>query len=103
MDKGLTIDWSHVFIIRIEISSQPWALLTCSALIILNISWSLNWNEESSTAGVFYTKWGKVLPLFSGVHFDVKNSLKWFAFFPKSHSNLLFTSKGGIRGVFLTL
>ena len=77
--------------------SQPLTLLTCSALIIFNISWSLNWKEGHSTVGVFDTGWSKVLPLFSEVHFDAKKKpLKWFAFFPKADSNLSCTSKGGI-------
>ena len=78
----MRIDWSHIFIRRIERLSQPWVLLTCSAIISLNLSWSLNWKEESSTVGVFDTEYEvKYFRLFSGVHFDAKNSLEWFAFF----------------------
>ena len=84
IDKGLIIDWPHIFIIPIEISSQPWVLLTCSAIIIFNISWSLNWKEESFTVDAFETKWGKVLPLFSGVHFDAKTHWNYLVFF-QSH------------------
>ena len=69
MGKGLTIHLWHIFIIRTEIS-QPWALLTCGALIIFSISLLLNWKEESSTVGVFHKKWGNVHPLLCGVPFD---------------------------------
>ena len=58
---------------------------------------------RSSTVGVFDKEWGKVLLLFSGVHFDAKNPLKWLVYFSKLDSNLSFYSKGRIKGIFLPL
>ena len=47
IDKGLTIDWPHSFIILMEISSWPWALLIFRYLMIFNMSTLLKLTEES--------------------------------------------------------
>ena len=45
--KGFNNDLSHILIILMEISSQPWALFTFKALIIFIISSSLKSKELS--------------------------------------------------------
>ena len=47
IDEGLTFDLPHSFIILMEISSRPWALLTFRDLIIFNMSALLKLIEES--------------------------------------------------------
>ena len=44
---------------------------------------------------------GIVLPLFIGVHIEAKKSLNRLALVQKSKTNLPFTNKGGITGIFL--
>ena len=50
---------------------------------------------------VLYANGGIVLPLFIGVHIEAKKSLNRLALVQKSETNLPFTNKGGIAGIFL--
>ena len=68
--------------------------------MISEISFLLSQKELILTL-VLYADYFSVLPLFIGVHIDVKKSLKRLAFTRKSEINLLLTSKGGIDGIFL--
>ena len=46
---------------------------------------------------------GGALSLQTGVHWDVKKALKWFAFPLKFDISLLLTKIGGINGIFFPL
>ena len=50
---------------------------------------------------VLYANGGNVLPLFIGVHIEAKKSLNRLALVQKFKTNLPFTNKGGIAGIFL--
>ena len=75
IDRGLTIDLPHNFIIPIEISSCPCALLMLRALIIFNMTFSTQ-NEESLADETKFSELGMVLLLIRGVHFEAKKLLK---------------------------
>ena len=47
IDKGFAIEEAHNFVIRIHISSCPWALLESNDLIILTVSSVQNSNADS--------------------------------------------------------
>ena len=71
----LTTDLPHNFIIQIEMSSCPCALLMLRALIISGMASSLIQNEESLAFDIF-SELGMALLLISGVHFEAKELLK---------------------------
>ena len=68
IDKGFAIEEAHNFIIRIDISSCPWALFASNNLIILIISSKQNSKVDSfcSVANVMFG--GIELPLSTVVH-----------------------------------
>ena len=90
----------QISIIFIEILSQPCVFFVSKVFVISEISFLLSQKELILTL-VLYADYFSVLPLFIGVHIDVKKSLKRLAFTRKSEINLLLTSKGGIDGIFL--
>ena len=98
--NGKTNDWLQIFIILIDILSQPWALLGSNDFIVANISFSVTW-EDLILLPVLYEKDGKQLVLSIGVHIEAKKLLKMFAFLPKSETILPSTRRGGIVGSFL--
>ena len=98
--NGKISDWLQIFIILIDILSQPWALLGSNVFIIANISFSVTW-KDLILLPVLYEKDGKQLVLSIGVYIEAKKLLKMFAFLQKSEINLLSTRRGGIVGSFL--
>ena len=98
--NGKISDWLQIFIILIDILSQPWALLGSNDFIIANISFSVTW-KDLILLPVLYEKDGKQLVLSIGVYIEAKKLLKMFAFLQKSEINLLSTRRGGIVGSFL--
>ena len=72
-------DWLQIFIILINILSQPWALLGSNVFIIANISFSVTWKDLILLL-VLYEKDGKQLVLSIGVHIETKKLLKMFDF-----------------------
>ena len=81
--NGKISDWLQIFIILIDILSQPWALLGSNVFIIANISFSVTW-KDLILLPVLYEKDGKQLVLSIGVHIEAKKLLKMFAFLQKS-------------------
>ena len=59
--------------------------------------------EESLAVEIWSTESGRTLLLISGVHLKAKKTLKWWAFFLKSVSNLSFINKWRVVGIFLPL
>ena len=57
--------------------------------------------EEIIPTLVLYTNGGIVLPLLIGVHIEAKKSVNGLASVEKSETNLAFTNKGEISGIFL--
>ena len=51
---------------------------------------------------LLYVNGGIVLPLFIGVHKEAKKSVNILASIQKSETDLAFTNKGGISGIFLS-
>ena len=80
IDKGFTIDKSHIFSNLIDRSSYPCALLIFNECIILRISWSLNEIDDKLALVIAVVTKGKVLWFETGVHWNAKKTLKWFAF-----------------------
>ena len=52
---------------------------------------------------VLYANGGNELPLLIGVNIDAEKSLNRLAFVQKSETNLPFTSKGRMAGIFYTI
>ena len=77
--KGKISDWLQIFIILIDILSQPWALLGYYVSIISGISFSITW-KEWILFPVLYDKGGKQLAISIVVHIEAKKLLKTFAF-----------------------
>ena len=94
--NSLNSDFSQIFIILIEISSWPWALCMFKSLIILRISSSTKSKEHSLDSR-------KTWFIFMGVHSSAKNLLEIFAFFLTLFTNLPFTKRRGISGIFFLL
>ena len=99
--NGFDIEEAQSFIMRIEISSWPWALFWSKDLIILTISSTQNSKDESLSLVSKFIFTGTVLSLDIGVHCLAKKLLKRFALSKKSVTSLLSTSSGGISGVLL--
>ena len=57
--------------------------------------------EEIITTLVLYANGGIVLSLLIGVHIEAKKSVNGLASVEKSETNLAFTNKEGISGIFL--
>ena len=98
--NGKISAWLQIFIILIDILSQPWALLGSNVFIIANISFSVTW-KDFILLPVLHEKGGKYLALSVGVHIEAKQLLKMFAYLQKSETNLPSTRRGGIVGSFL--
>ena len=98
--NGKINDWLQIFIIFIDILSQPWALLGSNVFIVANIPFSVTWNNLILLP-VIYRKEVQQLVLFIGVHIETKKFIKMFAFSQKSETNFPSTKKGGIVGSFL--
>ena len=81
--NGKISDWLQIFIILIDILSQPWALLGSNIFIITNILILVLW-KDLILLPVLYEKDGKQLGLSIGVHIEAKKLLKIFAFLQKS-------------------
>ena len=103
IDGGFTIEQSHTFSNLIDISSYPCALLVFKECIILRISWSLNEIDDKLALVNRIVTRGKVLLFETGVHWDVKKAVKWFAFSLKFDISLLLIHMGGINGIFFPL
>ena len=71
--------------------------------MILRIPWSLNWMDDKLTLETELLVLGRALSLETGVHWDTKKALKWFAFSLKFDISLLLTKIGGINGIFFPL
>ena len=71
--------------------------------MILRIPWSLNWMDDKLTLETELLVLGRALSLETGVHWDTKKVLKWFAFSLKFDISLLLTKIGGINGIFFPL
>ena len=100
--NGKISDWLQIFIILIDILSQPWALLESNVFIIANISFSVTW-KDLILLPVLYEKDSKQLALSIGVYIETKKLLKKFAFLQKSETNLQSTRRGGITGSFFII
>ena len=71
--------------------------------IILRISWSLNEIDDKLALVIGFVTRGKVVLFETGVHWDSKKALKWFAFSLKFDTRLLLIKMGGINGIFFPL
>ena len=94
--NGKISDWQQIFIILIDILSQPWALLGSNVFIIANISFSVRW-KDLILLPVLYEKDSKQFVL----SIATKKLLKMFAFLLKSETNLPSTRRGGIAEFFI--
>ena len=92
IDKGFTIEESHIFSNLIDRSSNPCALLIFKECITLRISWSLNEIDDKLALVIGVVTRGKVLLFGTGVHWDAKKALKWFAFSLKFDTSWLLLS-----------
>ena len=70
---------------------------------MLGISWSLNEIDDNLALVTGVVTRGKVLLFETGVHWDAKKALKWFAFSLKFDTSLLLIKMGGINGIFFPL
>ena len=73
------MDFSHNFIILIDVLSQPWDLLGFRFLIIAKMSSSLIFNNER-VSSVLRSKVGRLFEFCNRVHGDAKHLLKIHAF-----------------------
>ena len=89
IDSGFTIAKSHSFNIVMDISSCLWALQILSDVIILIMSLSSNWTEESFLSVVKVWVSGILLLLSNGVQWEAKEQLKLFISSFKFEINLL--------------
>ena len=85
--NGKTNDWLQIFIILIDILSQPWALLGSNVFTIANISFSVTW-KDLILLPVLYEKDGKQLVLSIGVHIEAKKVIENVCFFTKVWNQL---------------
>ena len=97
----ITMNGLHNFSILIEIPSYPWSLFASNDWIILS---SFSWSKVISFS--LFSAWyvldfGRVLLIFRGWHFLLKNSLNKLVFSKKLVTNLSLTRRGGIIGIFL--
>ena len=97
IDRGLNTEESHIFNNLIDISSFLSALSIFKGCMILRISWSLNEIDDKLALVTGVVTRGKVLLFETGVHWDAKKKLKWFAFSLKFDINLLLIKMGGIN------
>ena len=79
MFKGIVTDSLQIFIILIEILSNPYDLLKSNDFIIDKISLFVT-RKESILVLVLYKRGGNTILLFISVHIETKNLLKRFAF-----------------------
>ena len=77
--KGIVTDSLQIFIILIEILSNPCDLLESSDFIIDSISLFVT-RKEFILVLVLYKRGGNTLLFFIGVHIETKKLLKRFAF-----------------------
>ena len=103
IDKGFNKAESPIFIILMEISSWPCALLMFKALIIFDSILIIKNNWEKSLISTKNKLTWHSLPLLSGVYWQVKNSLNLLAFSLKSETSLPSIKRGGMTGIFLPL
>ena len=87
--QGKVIESPKICIILIEMLFQPCVFSASKVFMIGEISFWFT-QKELTLALVLYANCGSVLPLFIGIHFDAKKSLKRLAFTWKSELNLLF-------------
>ena len=71
---------SHIFSNLTDRSSYPCALLIFKEFIVLRISRSLNEIDDKLALVIGVVTRGKVLLFETGLHWDAKKALKWFAF-----------------------
>ena len=100
IESGFTAAKSHHFNILMDISSCPRALQELSDLIILIMSMSSNWTEESLLSVLKVWVSGILLLVTNEVQWEAKKQLKWFAFSLKFETSLLIIKSGGMTGFF---
>ena len=103
IDKGFTIEESHIFSNLTDRSSNPCALLIFKECIALRISWSLIEIDDKLALVTGFATRGKVMLFGNGVQWDAKKALKWFAFCLKFDTSLLLIKMGGIIGILFPL
>ena len=87
--KGFAIKEPHNFIIRIDISSCPWALFGSNDLIFLTMPSVQNSKVDSFCSVANVILGGIELLLFTVVHGRLKKSLNKFAFTKKVYYKLI--------------
>ena len=97
--SGKAIDFPHNCIIRIDISSHPWALLALRFFIIKWRWFSLISNDFNQLF-VLKLKTGSVLAFWTRAHCSTKCRLNSSACLWKSDTSLLLTRRGSIFGIF---
>ena len=100
--SGKAIDSPQICINFVEILSKLCAFLGSKVSIVNEISFGFT-RKEVILALVLYANGGNELPLLIGANIDAEKSLNRLAFVQKSETNLPFTSKGGMAGIFYTI
>ena len=98
--RGKTIDSSQIYVIFIEILSQPCAFSGSKVFIINEISFWVT-RKEVILELVLYANRSNELPLFIDVHNDGKRSLNKLSFVEKCATKLLLISKRETVGILL--
>ena len=99
MQRGSKIVISHIFIIAMEMSSQPCAFDESSARISLT-TFSLSNSTFSRTEKHLGRKFGRVLPVGIAPHCFTKKSFNKVAFVCTFVMNSSFSNNGGILTAF---
>ena len=71
--------------------------------IVLRTPWSLNEIDDKLGLVAGVITGDNIISLETGVHWDAKKALKWFAFSLKFDKDLLLIKMGGINGIFFPL
>ena len=102
--KGFPIEEAHNFIIRIDISSCPWALFGSTDLIILTISSVQNSKVDSfcSVANVILGGIERTIVIYRCTSLT-KIIVNKLTFTKKSVASWFPTSNGGIKGILVPL
>ena len=85
--NGKISDWLQIFIILIDILSQPWALLGSNIFIIANISFSVTW-KDLILLRILYEKDGKHCIIYRCTYRG-KKVIKNVCFFTKVWNHLI--------------
>ena len=99
--RGLQMELSQIFNMRMLIISWPWDLFGSSLLIIFSIFSSVRVIEDSDLLVYRCTLVGSLLPVSNNVHYFAKNELKSSAFSLKLVTYLFSCKIGGMHGIFL--